>query len=208
MHSILQRRWKRRSGRHKSIVVNKTVTKVKHWQWQYSSTLESDPRGRHDLSEDNSPSSNHSEKEFGFLFLQGHRLIVDYWTCSEFACPAHSKFLHTKKDLFHAYCCFRYTIISNYSGLRVFIVGPLETYTGYNDLLSWFLFFRPKNDLFEGHHRVETVFSWPFKYQFWEELFLLQGCVIALGVDGSILRNIKLLSFTLVPIYIIRSTVI
>lgn len=36
--------------------------------------------------------------------------------------------------------------------------------------------------------------------------FLFQGCVIALGVDGSILRNIKFLSSTMVPTYVIRPT--
>lgn len=81
MHSTLQRRWERRSGRHKSIV-NTAVTKVKHWQWQHSSTLESDPRGRRDLPEDDSPSSNHGEEKFRLLPLQIHRLIVDYWTYS------------------------------------------------------------------------------------------------------------------------------
>lgn len=40
-----------------------------------------------------------------------------------------------------------------------------------------------------------------FKYQPWEELFLFQGYVIALGVNASIFRNIKFLSFILVPIY-------
>lgn len=73
--------------------------------------------------------------------------------------------------------------------------------------LSLFLFFWSKNDLLEWHHRVETVFSWPFKYQCWEKLFLFQGCVIALGIDGSILRNIKFLSSTLVPTYVIRPTI-
>lgn len=45
-----------------------------------------------------------------------------------------------------------------------------------------------------------------FKYQLWEELFLFQGYVIALGVDGSILRNTKYLSSILVPIYGIGPT--
>lgn len=54
--------------------------------------------------------------------------------------------------------------------------------------------------LWQWHQRVETIFSWHFKYQLWEELFLLQSCGFALGVDGSILRNTKLLSSILVPI--------
>lgn len=80
--------------------------------------------------------------------------------------------------------------------------GTLDETTSYNS----FLFFGLKMICFNDITGWKPFSPEAFKYQPWEELFLFQGYVIALGLDASILRNTKLLSFILVPIYGFGST--